>query len=87
MAFEVFLSTEEETEIFIANPHCNAISPSFEECIATAAITASTARFNFFLFLWRTNYSHTMRSFLPEKIKSIYPNPARQIITVELNSL
>jgi len=56
MAFEVFLSTEEETDIFIANPHCNAISPSFEECIATAAITASTARFISSYSCGRTNY-------------------------------
>jgi hypothetical protein len=86
LAFQVYLTTEDTTNVSIANIHLNNFDPAFEQCIATASAQGNSVAFTSTYSCGDKSISDYLRSSSLLQLTSLYPNPAINILSFDVNS-
>jgi hypothetical protein len=85
LSMGVYLTKEASTSIAISDIHLNTFDPSFEECRASASVSGDSPVFTSVYSCGDNTISDYLRNAKALHINSIYPNPAKDRLTLDLD--
>jgi hypothetical protein len=86
LAFQVYLTKANSTNLIISNAHLNNFDPSFEECLATASVRGNSPIFTSTYSCGDKTISDFLQGSSPFQLVAMHPDPAIDQLTLDVDS-